>query len=138
MSDELEALYERWLAGEKVGALAKEQDMPWQRLHARMTAHHIERSRNMVKQSDAQKAAAAAAGNGEYADLFNRFAAAISDHLKPTVDEGTVRGMIDEAVAKARMPRPIEVHLPDGKTVKVEGKTHMQFERLLYKPPSHQ
>jgi cobaltochelatase CobS len=66
-------------------------------------------------------------------DLLKRFAGAIQDHLelKSTVDEDKVHEIVDEAVAAARLPRPLEIHLPDARVVKLEGHVHCQFQELI-------
>lgn len=66
-------------------------------------------------------------------DLFKRFAGAIQDHLelKSAVDESKVHEIVDQAVASARLPRPVQVHLPDGQVNKLSDRTHRQFDELL-------
>ncbi|MBE3098152.1 MAG: AAA family ATPase [Planctomycetes bacterium] len=72
-------------------------------------------------------------GDGQYADLFKRLAGAIEEHLevKGSIDEPAVRRIVDEKVAEARLPRPIEVHLDDGRKVTLEGRVHFQFQALM-------
>lgn len=72
-------------------------------------------------------------GDGQYADLFKRLAGAIEEHLevKGSIDEKGVRRIVDEKIAEARLPRPIEVHLDDGRVVKLEGRVHFQFQALM-------
>ena len=38
---------------------------------------------------------------------------------------------MDAKIAEARLPRPIEVHLDDGRKVTLEGRVHFQFEALM-------
>jgi cobaltochelatase CobS len=51
--------------------------------------------------------------------------------LKADLDESKVHEIVDEAVAAARLPRPLEVHLPDGATFTLKDRTHRQFDELL-------
>ena len=69
----------------------------------------------------------------QYQELFRNFAGALRDHLDITgqIDEAKVREIAQEAVDAARLPREITVSTPDGKSVHLEGRTHVQFEQLL-------
>ena len=69
----------------------------------------------------------------EYQELFKRLAGALEAHLevKGALDESEVKRIVDEKVAEARLPRPLEVHLDDGRQVKIEGRVHVQFQALL-------
>ncbi|MCE5280314.1 MAG: AAA family ATPase [Planctomycetaceae bacterium] len=69
----------------------------------------------------------------QYQDIFKRLAGAINEHLelKQDLDESKVRGIVDEAVAAARLPRPVEVHMPDGTVNTLSERTHRQFEQVL-------
>lgn len=71
--------------------------------------------------------------DGQYADLFKRLAGALEEHMdvKGTIDEGNVRRIVDAKIAEARLPRPLEVHLDDGRKVTLEGRVHFQFEALM-------
>jgi MoxR-like ATPase len=70
---------------------------------------------------------------GQYEELFVKLAGAIQEHLdiKGAVDVPAVRRIVDEKIAEARLPRPIEVHLDDGRKVTLEGRVHFQFEALM-------
>jgi len=72
-------------------------------------------------------------GDGQYAEIFKRLAGAIEEHLevKGSIDEKGVRRIVDEKIAEARLPRPIEVHLDDGRKVTLEGRVHFQFQALM-------
>jgi len=69
----------------------------------------------------------------EYEELFKRLAGALEDHLevKGALDESGVRRIVDEKIAEARLPRPLEVHLDDGRQVTLEGRVHIQFQALM-------
>jgi MoxR-like ATPase len=69
----------------------------------------------------------------EYQELFQRLAGAIQNHLeiKGALDEPGVRKIVDAKIAEARLPRPIEVHLDDGRKVVLEDRVHFQFEAIL-------
>ena len=66
-------------------------------------------------------------------DLFGRLAGAIQGHLnlQTQMDESKVAEIVAAEIAKATLPRPIEVHLPDGKTITLEGRQHKQFADVL-------
>ena len=68
-------------------------------------------------------------------EIFKRLAGAIQGHLdlEPTneIDEAKVRGIVDEMIADARLPRPVEVHMPDGTVNPLSERTHRQFDELL-------
>ncbi len=72
--------------------------------------------------------------NGEYQELFKRLAGALDEHLDHPLDEAKVRQIAEaavvEEVAKARLPRPIEVHV-NGEVHRVDGRVHSQFRELL-------
>lgn len=69
----------------------------------------------------------------QYQELFRGFAGALQEHLHLTapVDEPKVREIVDEAVTAARLPRPLEIHLPDGTVNTLADRTHRQFEQVL-------
>lgn len=69
----------------------------------------------------------------QYQELFKGFAGALRDHLELTgqVNEDDVRRIVNERVEAARLPRPLDINLPDGKTVRLEGRLHHQFQDLL-------
>ena len=69
----------------------------------------------------------------QHQDLFRQFAGAIQEHLELNgpIDETQVREIATTEIAKARLPRPVEVHLPDGSVNKLEKRTHRQFDELL-------
>jgi cobaltochelatase CobS len=69
----------------------------------------------------------------QYQELFKRFAGALQDHLEVNgqIDEAKAREIAAEEVAKARLPRPIEVTVNDGPAVKLEDRVHCQFSQLL-------
>jgi cobaltochelatase CobS len=69
----------------------------------------------------------------EYDELFQRLAGALQAHLELTgaLDESEVKRIVDEKIAEARLPRPLEVHLDDGRQVTLEGRVHAQFAALL-------
>jgi cobaltochelatase CobS len=72
-------------------------------------------------------------GDGQYAEIFKRLAGAIEEHLevKGSIDESGVKRIVDEKIAEARLPRPLEVHLDDGRRITLEGRVHFQFEALM-------
>jgi cobaltochelatase CobS len=72
-------------------------------------------------------------GNGTYTELFRGFAGALQEHLElpGQIDEAKAREIAAEEVAKARLPRPIEVTVNDGPAVKLEDRVHCQFTQLL-------
>jgi MoxR-like ATPase len=69
----------------------------------------------------------------DHDDLFKRLAGAIQEHLevKGALDESGVKRIVDEKIAEARLPRPLEVHLDDGRKIVVEGRVHFQFTALM-------
>lgn len=67
-------------------------------------------------------------------ELFARIAEAVQPHLKidaPALDEARVQMLIDTAVADARLPRPVEVHLDNGQVNTLSHRVHRQFDELL-------
>ena len=66
-------------------------------------------------------------------DLFGRLAGAIQGHLnlQTQMDESKVAEIVAAEIAKATLPRPIEIHLPDAKVIKMEGRQHKQFLEVL-------
>jgi cobaltochelatase CobS len=62
-----------------------------------------------------------------------RMAGAIQGHLdlQTQMDEAKVAQIVAAEIARARLPRPIEVHLPEGKVVTLEGRQHKQFTEVL-------
>ena len=71
--------------------------------------------------------------NEQYQTLFAGMAQAIQQHLdiKGAVDEAKVSEIVDEKIKAARLPRPVEVHLPDGQVHTLSDRTHRQFDELL-------
>ncbi|MGA2500505.1 MAG: AAA family ATPase [Tepidisphaeraceae bacterium] len=71
-------------------------------------------------------------GHGE---VFKLLADAVQEHLHSQVDADTVRQIaretVDERISQATLPRPVEVHLPDGTVNKLEGQVHKQLDELL-------
>jgi cobaltochelatase CobS len=65
-------------------------------------------------------------------DIFKRLAGALQDHLEidTTLDEAMVREIASEEIARAQLPRPLQVDLGDGRVALVEG-AHCQFPELL-------
>jgi len=74
-----------------------------------------------------------ASNTTEYGELFKQFAGALQGHLDLTgaVDESKVHEIVDEAVAAAQLPRPVEVHLPSGEVNTLSERTHRQFDDLV-------
>jgi len=68
----------------------------------------------------------------QYQDLFKRFAGALQDHLETNgaVDEARVQELVDDAISKATLPRPVQFSFPDGKTTTVDG-AHAQLEDVM-------
>lgn len=65
-------------------------------------------------------------------EVFKQLALSIQDYLNvQTIDEPAVRDIVDAAVAAARLPRPIEVHLPGGQVNVLTDRTHRQFDELM-------
>lgn len=66
-------------------------------------------------------------------EVMRQLALALQTHLslKADLDEPKVRAIVDEAVAAASLPRPLELHLPDGQVRTLGQRTHRQFEELL-------
>jgi midasin (ATPase involved in ribosome maturation) len=124
---ELAVLYQRWKGGENIAALARQQGVAWQKLHADLTRFGSERSEDaMIAQKEAPQAQ-----ERDYDELFSRLAEALGGHLRPNLDEAAVRRMIEDQIGQARLPRPLEIRLPDGVAVKIEGRTHHRFEQVL-------
>jgi MoxR-like ATPase len=73
--------------------------------------------------------------NGEApagADALRVLAGALEEHLRGKgLDEEAVRDIVDQKIAEAKLPRPVEVKLPTGDTVRLEGRVHTQFDELL-------
>ncbi len=67
----------------------------------------------------------------QYQDIFKRLAGAINEHLDGQVDEAKVRQITTDEIAKARLPRPIEVKLSDGRVNQLDGRVHAQFAELM-------
>lgn len=64
--------------------------------------------------------------------IFRLLADAINEHLPAEpIDEGKVREIVAEEVDKAKLPRPIQVNLPDGTSRKLDGTVHHQLEEIL-------
>lgn len=74
--------------------------------------------------------------NGQdHADVFRLLADAVQEHLHTQVDADTVRQiageLIEERISSATLPRPVEVHMPDGTINKLEDRPHRQFDDLI-------
>ena len=68
------------------------------------------------------------APNGQ---IFKLLADAINEHLPAdAIGEEQVREIVAAEIAAARLPRPIEVRMPDGTARKIEG-AHAQLDELL-------
>ncbi len=69
----------------------------------------------------------------QYQGIFAGMAQAIQQHLdiKGAVDEAKVSEIVDEKIKAARLPQPLEIHLPDGATLTMKDRTHRQFNDLL-------
>jgi len=69
----------------------------------------------------------------DHAELFAKLAGAIQEHLeiKGALDAEQVREIVDSKIAEARLPRPLEVHLDDGRVIEVKDRVHCQFEALM-------
>lgn len=71
-------------------------------------------------------------GHGE---VFKLLADAVQEHLHTPVDADAVRQIagevVNEELAKVRLPRTIEVQLPDGSVHKIEDTAHRQLPELL-------
>ena len=59
----------------------------------------------------------------QYQGIFQGMAQAIQQHLdiKGAVDEAKVSEIVDEKIKAARIPQPLEIHLPDGAHLHHEG-----------------
>ena len=66
-----------------------------------------------------------------HARIFELLADAVQEHLHTQVDADTVRQIVDERISHATLPRPIEVHLPDGTTTKLDDQPHRGARRAL-------
>src|SRR5690349_15580337 len=66
-----------------------------------------------------------------HARIFELLADAVQEHLHTQVDADTVRQIVDERISQATLPRPIEVHLPDGTINKLDDQPHRQFDELI-------
>lgn len=70
--------------------------------------------------------------NGQdHAEVFRMLATAVQEHLHTQVDADTVRQIVEERISQATLPRPIEVHLPDGSVNVIAGTVHRQLQELL-------
>jgi MoxR-like ATPase len=69
----------------------------------------------------------------EYQELFKGLAGALEEHLKlkGALDESAVKQIVDTKIAEARLPRPLEVHLDDGRQITLKDRVHCQFEALM-------
>jgi cobaltochelatase CobS len=72
----------------------------------------------------------------DHAEVFRMLAGAVQEHLHaPAVDADTVRqiasDVVDEKLSQVTLPRPLEVHLPDGTVNRIEGPAHRQLRELL-------
>ncbi|MFM7740622.1 MAG: hypothetical protein ACKO9H_14550, partial [Planctomycetota bacterium] len=70
-------------------------------------------------------------GSQSNGQIFKLLADAIHEHLpEDAIGEEKVREIVAAEVAAARLPRPIEVRLPDG-THRTLESTHHQLEEIL-------
>ncbi|MFN9541215.1 MAG: AAA family ATPase, partial [Planctomycetota bacterium] len=70
-------------------------------------------------------------GSQSNGQIFKLLADAIHEHLpEDAIGEEKVREIVAAEVAAARLPRPIEVRLPDG-TQRTLESTHHQLEEIL-------
>src|ERR1017187_6802960 len=69
----------------------------------------------------------------QYQGIFAGMAQAIQQHLdlKGAVDEAKVCEIVDDKIKAARLPQPLEIHLPDGQTFVMQDRTHRQFSDLM-------
>jgi cobaltochelatase CobS len=63
--------------------------------------------------------------------VFELLAQELQDHLQTKVDEATVERIVDERIAEAKLPRPIEVRMDGAVLGRLDEQTHAQFEQLL-------
>lgn len=63
--------------------------------------------------------------------VFEMLAEELKDFLKTTVDAETVERIVDERIAKAKLPRPIEVRMGETVIGKLEERAHYLFDRLM-------
>jgi len=65
-------------------------------------------------------------------DVFRLLAHAVEEHLQDRgVDEASIREIVTEEVAKATLPRTVEVKLPTGIANTLADAPHRQFSELL-------
>ena len=64
-------------------------------------------------------------------EVLSKLAEALNPMMDQAVDEAKVREIATDEVAKARLPRPIEIHQPDGSVTRLDGRVHRQFDELL-------
>lgn len=64
-------------------------------------------------------------------EVFRLLAESLNEYIEPALDANAVRGIVAEELGKASLPRPVEIHLPDGTINRVEGRVHKQFDELL-------
>src|SRR5690349_4020664 len=68
----------------------------------------------------------------EPTEIFRLLAHAVEEHLQDKgVDEESIREIVSEEIGKAKLPKPIEVRLPDGKVNILAEQPHRQFTELL-------
>jgi len=63
--------------------------------------------------------------------IFEMLADELKDFLKTTVDAETVERIVDERIAKAKLPRPIEVRMGETVIGKLDERAHYLFDRLM-------
>ncbi|MCY3024597.1 MAG: AAA family ATPase [Planctomycetota bacterium] len=63
--------------------------------------------------------------------VFELLAEQLQEHLRSTVDEETVHKIVDERIAQARLPRPIEIRQGETVVGRLDERPHAQFEQLL-------
>ncbi|WP_428937785.1 AAA family ATPase [Fontivita pretiosa] len=93
-------------------------------------AGDAETSRPLAPKGALSMQAECTSKNG-HARIFELLADAVQEHLHTQVDADMVRRIVDERLAAATLPRPIEVHLPDGTIRKLDERPHRQFDELI-------
>jgi cobaltochelatase CobS len=65
--------------------------------------------------------------------VFRLLAQSIEEHIhvRSSVDEETVRALIDERIAASTLPRRIEIRMPDQAPRTLDERTHGQFDQLI-------
>jgi cobaltochelatase CobS len=63
--------------------------------------------------------------------VFELLAGELEDYMRPGVDEQAVHTIVEEHIAKARIPRPIEVRQGNMVLGSLDERAHAQFEDLI-------